>query len=212
MEKAQQTPGEATMSLRDVLVEELRDLYSAENQLVKALPKLSKAAEDEELSSSIQQHLEETKGQVERLKEVFTQLETKPTGKQCKGMEGLIEEGREILEEDEEAPLGDILIIGAASRVEYYEIAGYTAVIEMARALGEEEIADLLNQTLQEEEAARDKLGEKGQALIQSAAQEGDAAESEEEEDQAATVRKSPGSVRTSQRSSNKAANRSSRR
>jgi ferritin-like metal-binding protein YciE len=199
------------MSLRDVLVEELRDLYSAENQLVKALPKLVKAAEDEELSSSIQDHLEETKGHVERLKEVFTQLETKPTGKQCKGMEGLIEEGKEAIEEDEEAPLGDILIIGAASRVEHYEIAGYTAVIQMAQALGEEEIVDLLNQTLQEEEAARDKLGEKGQALIQSAAQEGDAAESEEEEDQAPAGRKSPASVRTGQRS-NKTASKSSRR
>jgi len=200
------------MSLRDVLVEELRDLYSAENQLVKALPKLVKAAEDDELSSSIQEHLEETKGQVERLKEVFTQLETKPTGKQCKGMEGLVEEGKEAIEEDQEAPLGDILIIGAASRVEHYEIAGYTAVIEMAQALGEEEIADLLNQTLQEEEAARDKLVEKGQALIQSAAQEGDALESEEEEDQAPSGKKSPASVRPSQRSSKKAANRSSRR
>jgi len=210
MQKAQHSPGEAAMSLRDVLVEELRDLYSAENQLVKALPKLSKAAEDEELSSSIQQHLEETKGQVERLKEVFTQLETKPTGKQCKGMEGLIEEGREVLQEDEEPPLGDILIVGAASRVEHYEIAGYTAVIEMARALGEEEIADLLNQTLQEEEATRDKLMEKAQALIQSAVEEGDAAESEEEE--TTSGRKSPASVRTGQRSSSKTASRSSRR
>lgn len=199
------------MSLRDVFVEELRDLYSAENQLVKAFPKLSKAAEDEELSSSIQQHLEETKGQVERLKEVFTQLESKPTGKQCKGMEGLIEEGREVLEEDQEAPLGDILIVGAASRVEHYEIAGYTAVIEMARALGEEEIADLLNQTLQEEEATRDKLAEKGQTLIQSAAEEGEAAESEEEEE-TASARKSPASVRAGQRSSSKTGSRSSRR
>jgi ferritin-like metal-binding protein YciE len=193
------------------LVEELKDLYSAENQLVKALPKLAKAAEDEELSTSFQDHLEETKGHVERLKEIFTQLESKPTGKQCKGMEGLIEEGKEAIEEDEEAPLGDILIIGAASRVEHYEIAGYTAVIQMAEALGEEEIVDLLNQTLQEEEATRDKLGEKGQALIQSAAQAGDAAESEEEEDQAPAGRKSPASVRTGQRSS-KTANKSSRR
>jgi ferritin-like metal-binding protein YciE len=199
------------MSLRDVLVEELRDLYSAENQLVKALSKLVKAAEDEELSSSIQDHLEETKGHVERLKEVFAQLETKPTGKHCKGMEGLVEEGKEAIEEDEEAPLGDILIIGAASRVEHYEIAGYTAVIQMAQALKEEEIVDLLNQTLQEEEAARDKLGEKGQALIQSAAQEGDAVESEEQEDRPASGRKSPASVRTSPRSSEKAA-KSSRR
>jgi ferritin-like metal-binding protein YciE len=201
--------GEATMSLRDVLVEELKDLYSAENQLVKALPKLVKAAEDEELSTSFQNHLEETKGHVERLKEIFTQLESKPTGKQCKGMEGLIEEGKEAIEEDEEAPLGDIMIISAASRVEHYEIAGYTAVIEMARALGEDDIADLLNQTLEEEESARDKLMAKGQALIQSAAQQADAGESEEEE--TGGGRKAPASVGAGQRSSKKAANRSSR-
>jgi ferritin-like metal-binding protein YciE len=197
------------MSLRDVLVEELKDLYSAENQLVKALPRLVKAAEDEELSTSIQDHLEETKGHVERLKEIFAQLQSKPTGKQCKGMEGLIEEGKEVIEEGEEAPFGDIMIIGAASRVEHYEIAGYTAVIELARAIGEDGIVDLLNQTLEEEESARDKLMAKGQALIQSAAQEADAEESEE--DEPASGRKSPASVGASQRSTKKAANRSSR-
>jgi ferritin-like metal-binding protein YciE len=197
------------MSLRDVLVEELKDLYSAENQLVKALPKLVRAAEDEELSTSIQDHLEETKGHVERLKEIFTQLESKPTGKQCKGMEGLIEEGKEVIEEDEEAPFGDIMIIGAASRVEHYEIAGYTAVIQLARAIGEDDIVDLLNQTLEEEESARDKLMEKAQALIQSAAQEADAEESEV--DETAGGKKSPASVGAGQRSSKKAANRSSR-
>src|SRR5437763_16593057 len=97
-------------------------------------------------------------------------------------MESQVEEGKQAIEEDQEAPLGDSLIIGAASRVEHYEIAGYTAVIEMARALGEEDIADLLNQTLQEEEATRDKLREKGEARIQSAAEEEDAAGSEEAE------------------------------
>ena len=190
------------MSLRDVMVDELKDLYSAENQLVKALPKLVKAAEDEELSESIQNHLEETKGHVERLKQIFTQLEEKPTGKHCNGMEGLIEEGKEAIEEDEEAPLGDIMLIGAASRVEHYEIAGYTGVIEMARALGEDDIADLLNQTLEEEEAARDKLGKKGQTLIQSAAQE---PEESEEEKNLVGARKSPAGVRPI-RTSNKRA------
>ena len=169
----------------------------------KALPKLVKAAEDEELSESIQNHLEETKGHVERLKQIFTQLEEKPTGKHCKGMEGLIEEGKEAIDEDEDAPFGDIMLIGAASRVEHYEIAGYTGVIEMARALGEDDIADLLNQTLEEEEAARDKLGKKGQTLIQSAAQEPE--ESEEEEENLVGVRKSPAGVRPI-RTSNKRA------
>ena len=190
------------MSLRDVMVDELKDLYSAENQLVKALPKLVKAAEDEELSESIQNHLEETKGHVERLKQIFTQLEEKPTGKHCNGMEGLIEEGKEAIEEDEDAPFGDIMLIGAASRVEHYEIAGYTGVIEMARALGEDDIADLLNQTLEEEEAARDKLGKKGQTLIQSAAQE---SEESEEEKNLVGARKSPAGVRPI-RTSNKRA------
>jgi ferritin-like metal-binding protein YciE len=190
------------MSLRDVMVEELKDLYSAENQLVKALPKLVKAAEDEELSESIQNHLEETKGHVERLKQIFTQLEEKPTGKHCNGMEGLIEEGKEAIEEDEDAPFGDIMLIGAASRVEHYEIAGYTGVIEMARALGEDDIADLLNQTLEEEEAARDKLGKKGQTLIQSAAQE---SEESEEEENLVGARKSPVGVRPVRNSSKRA-------
>jgi ferritin-like metal-binding protein YciE len=170
------------MSLRDVMIDELRDLYSAENQLVKALPKLVKAAEDEELATSIKDHLEETKGHVERLKQVFSNLGKKPTGKHCSGMEGLVEEGQEATEEDEEAPLGDIMIIGAASRVEHYEIAGYTAVIEMARALGEDEIAELLNETLEEEQAASEKLNAKGQELIQAAAEEPDAEESEEDD------------------------------
>ena len=180
------------MSLHDVLVDELRDLYSAENQLVKALPKLVKAAEDQELSTSINDHLEETKGHVERLKEIFSQIGEKPTGKHCKGMEGLIEEGKDVVDEDEEAPLGDIMIIGAASRVEHYEIAGYSSVIDMAEVLGLENVVELLNQTLEEEQAASEKLNEKGKALIQTAAEE-DATESEgEKESSTATTRKAP--------------------
>jgi len=132
------------MSLKEVLVDELKDLYSAESQLVKALPKIVKACEDEELGESINQHLEETKGHVERLQRIFQQLGEKPTGKHCKGMEGLLEEGKEVIEEGEEAPFGDLMITGAASRVEHYEIAGYTSVIEIARGLGEDEIVDLL--------------------------------------------------------------------
>ena len=178
------------MSLHDIMVDELRDLYSAENQLVKALPKLVKAAEDEELSTSIEDHLEETKGHVERLKEIFAQIGEKPTGKHCKGMEGLIEEGKEAVEEDEEAPLGDIMIIGAASRVEHYEIAGYSSVIDMAQALELDDVVELLNQTLEEEQAASEKLSEKGKTLIQTASEEGD--ESGEEESSAATTRKAP--------------------
>jgi len=146
------------MSLRNVLVDELRDLYSAENQLVKALPKMAKGSTSEELKTLFTTHLEETKGQVERLKQIFEQLEEKPTGEHCKGMEGLIEEGKEQLEKDDEAPLKDIAIVGAALRVEHYEIAGYTAAIAIARELGEKEIVTLLNETLKEETQASEKV------------------------------------------------------
>lgn len=146
------------MSLRDVLVDELRDLYSAENQLVKALPKMVKGATNEDLKNLISTHLEETKGQVERLKQVFEQLEEKPTGEHCKGMEGLVAEGKDQLEKDEEDALKDVGIMGAALRVEHYEIAGYTASIAIARELGEDEIVALLTETLNEEQQASEKL------------------------------------------------------
>jgi ferritin-like metal-binding protein YciE len=178
------------MGLRDVMLEELRDLYSAENQLVKALPKLAKAAQDEELQQSFSEHLEETTGQVERLKEVFSLLEEKPTGKHCKGMEGLIEEGKEAIDEEEEGEAYDIGLIGAAARVEHYEIAGYTAVIAMLKGLGLEEAAEPLVETLNEENEALEKLESKLQDLI--AASAADASEDEEsEEEDTATASKS---------------------
>jgi ferritin-like metal-binding protein YciE len=170
------------MGLREVMLEELRDLYSAENQLVKALPKLAKAAQDEELQQSFSEHLEETTGQVERLKEVFSLLEEKPTGKHCKGMEGLIEEGKEAIDEEEEGEAYDIGLIGAAARVEHYEIAGYTAVIAMLKGLGLEEAAEPLVETLNEENEALEKLESKLQDLIVASAS--DASEDEESEEQ----------------------------
>jgi ferritin-like metal-binding protein YciE len=170
------------MGLRDVMLEELRDLYSAENQLVKALPKLAKAAQDEELQQSFSEHLEETTGQVERLKEVFSLLEEKPTGKHCKGMEGLIEESKEAIDEEEEGEAYDIGLIGAAARVEHYEIAGYTAVIAMLKGLGLEEAAEPLVETLNEENEALEKLESKLQDLIVASA--ADASEDEESEEQ----------------------------
>jgi ferritin-like metal-binding protein YciE len=160
------------MGLREVMLEELRDLYSAENQLVKALPKLAKAADDEELKQAFSEHLEETAAQVERLKEVFSRLEEKPTGKHCDGMEGLIEEGKAAIDEEEEGAAYDIGLIGAAARVEHYEIAGYTAVIAMLKGLGLEEAAGPLAETLNEENAALEKLEGKLQELIVAAAEE----------------------------------------
>jgi ferritin-like metal-binding protein YciE len=170
------------MGLREVMLEELRDLYSAENQLVKALPKLAKAAEDDELQQAFSDHLEETKGQVERLKQVFSLLQEKPTGRHCNGMEGLIEEGREAIDEEEEGEAYDIGLIGAGARVEHYEIAGYTAVIAMMKGLGLEEAAGHLAETLNEENSALEKLEGKLQELIVVAAQSGISEDEETDE------------------------------
>jgi ferritin-like metal-binding protein YciE len=188
---------ELHMGLHEVLVAELRDLYSAENQLVKALPRLSKAAENEELKQAFSDHLEETKGHVERLKQVFTLLEQKPTGKHCNGMEGLIEEGKEAIDEEEEGEAYDIGLIGAAARVEHYEIAGYTAVIAMAHGLSLAEIAEVLNETLDEENAAREKLETKNEELIASAADSDSNAEVDENEDESGTATAKTSKART---------------
>jgi ferritin-like metal-binding protein YciE len=146
------------MPLKDVLLDELRDLYSAENQLVKALPKLAKGAKDAKLKELFSAHLEETKGQVERLKEVFGHLEEKATGEHCNGMEGIVEEGKDALEKDEEGASFDCGLIGAALRTEHYEIAGYQASIAMAKTLGMQDVVNLLTENLNEEVAAAAKI------------------------------------------------------
>jgi ferritin-like metal-binding protein YciE len=177
------------MSLQDVFIEELRDLYSAENQLVKALPKLAKAAKSPALKELFTTHLEETKGHVERLKMAFETLGKKPTGQHCNGMEGLIEEGKDAIESDEEGPTKNVELTGAALRVEHYEIAGYTAAIAIAKSLGQPKIASLLTETLKEEElAARKVLAESKPALKASAAEKG--AKKEEESDTPKTPKK----------------------
>src|SRR6266576_1073165 len=124
--------------LKELYVDELKDLYNAENQLVKALPKMAKAASSEELRVGFEEHLEQTKSHV-RLEQIFEMLDESPKGKKCKGMEGLIEEGSEIMEEDFEGALLDAALIGAAQRVEHYEIAGYGTVRSFAETLGETE-------------------------------------------------------------------------
>jgi ferritin-like metal-binding protein YciE len=169
------------MSLENVLIDELRDLYSAENQLVKALPKMAKGTSSPELKELITDHLEQTKGQVDRLKQIFEQLGKRPSGELCKGMEGLVKEGQEQLESDEEGAAKDVCIAGAALRVEHYEIAGYTAAIAIARALGKDEIVTLLEETLQEEEEAGQKVLEQTEPLLEEASSEGEE-ESETEE------------------------------
>ena len=149
----------AEEGLKDLYIDELKDLYSAENQLLKALPKMAKAATSEELSAGFTEHLEQTKGHVERLETVFKELGESPKGKKCKGMEGLIAEGSEAVEEYE-GDLLDAALIGAAQRVEHYEMAGYGTVIAFAKQLGESTHVDLLNETLEEEKATDEKLTE----------------------------------------------------
>src|SRR6202789_2771874 len=160
------------MALKDVLLDELRDMYSAENQLVKALPKLAKGAKNPKLKQLFTAHLEETKGQVERLKEVFGHLEEKPTGSHCNGMEGVIEEGADALEKDEEGASFDSGLIGAALRTEHYEIAGYTATIEMAKVLGLSDVAGLLTENLNEEVTASKKILAAAQSILKESASE----------------------------------------
>jgi ferritin-like metal-binding protein YciE len=170
-----------TMSLENVLIDELRDLYSAENQLVKALPKMAKAAVSPQLKDLFTSHLEETKGHVERLKLVFDQLGKKATGEHCNGMEGLIEEGKDAIEKDEEGATKDICLLGAALRVEAYEIAGYTSAIAIAKTLGEQKAADLMTQTLNEEQTASQKVLAQSKPTLKESASQAD----EEEDDNA---------------------------
>jgi ferritin-like metal-binding protein YciE len=153
-------------SLQKLYIEELRDLYNAENQLVKALPKMAKHASHQELKQAFEDHLEQTKEHVERLDEIFKRLDERPTGKTCKAMKGLIEEGSEYLEKDGDESVLDAALIGAAQRVEHYEIAGYGTVRTFANMLGENEAAELLQQTLDEEGEADKLLTELAETVV----------------------------------------------
>jgi ferritin-like metal-binding protein YciE len=153
-------------SLRELYINELRDLYSAENQIIKALPKMAKSASSEELKTGFNEHLEQTKTHVERLEQIFKRLDVSPKGKKCTGMEGLIEEGSELLEEDAEPEVLDAGLICAAQKVEHYEMAGYGCVRTYARILGDEQAAELLQQTLEEEAETDKKLTEMAESTI----------------------------------------------
>jgi ferritin-like metal-binding protein YciE len=150
----------AVKSVQDLLVDELRDIYHAEKQLVKALPKMVKAAKSDKLRQAFEHHLEETKGQVERLETVFDKLDTPARAKRCEAMAGLIEEAQEMMEEIKTPEVLDAALITAAQKVEHYEIASYGSVHALAEALGKGEAAQLLNQTLEEEKAADQKLNQ----------------------------------------------------
>jgi ferritin-like metal-binding protein YciE len=157
---------EATNPLQELLVDELKDLYSAENQILKALPKMAKAASSPELKRAFERHLEETRRQVERLDQIGEALDIRLTGKKCKGMEGLIEEGKEIMSEDLDDNTLDAGLIGAAQKVEHYEIAGYGTARTFARLLGHGKIEELLQQTLNEEGETDHKLTELAESEI----------------------------------------------
>ena len=147
-------------------MEELRDLHSAENQLLKALPKMAKGASSEELKLAFKNHLDQTKVHVERLEEIFERLNETPKGKTCQAMKGLVEEGSEILGEDGEESVLDAGIIAAAQKVEHYEIASYGTVRTFAQLLGEDEAAELLQETLDEEGEADKLLTQLAQEIV----------------------------------------------
>jgi len=169
--------------LRELYINELKDLYSAENQLVKALPKLAKAASSDELRQGFEEHLEQTKEQVQRLEQIFEQLDESPKGKKCAGMEGLVKEGAEVMTEDFEDAVMDSALIGAAQRVEHYEIAAYGTVRTFAEILGENEHVSLLEQTLEEEKETDQKLNQIAEQINAEAHQASEELEGQEEEE-----------------------------
>ena len=161
-------------SLRRLYVDELRDLYSAEIQLVKALPKMAKAASNAELRQTFEEHLRQTAEQVSRLELIFDLLEERPTGRKCLGMEGLVKEAAQAIEDKYGAAVMDAAIIGAAQRVEHYEIAGYGTVKAFADLLGENQHVSLIDQTLAEEKQAHELLTQLGEGINSQAANQED--------------------------------------
>lgn len=147
-------------SMEKLFVNELKDLYSAETQITKALPKIAKAASSDELRKAFEHHLKETEGHVQRLEQIFEMIGESPKGKTCDGMKGVLDEGSQMLHETEEGPVRDEALISGAQRVEHYEMAAYGAVRTYAERLGKQQIVQLLEKTLEEEKAADKKLTE----------------------------------------------------
>jgi ferritin-like metal-binding protein YciE len=192
-------------TLREALIDEIKDLYNAERQLTKALPKLAKNATNPELRSALTSHLKETEGHVARLEQVFKLLDEKPKGKLCDGMQGIIEEGNSMLEEVEEGPVMDACIIAGGQRAEHYEMAAYGTCIAWANALELDDVARLLSQTLAEEKAADQKLSAIAEAGINDAATAGD--DDNDEADEPASGRRASSSAGLSARSAKTARN-----
>lgn len=168
-------------SLEKLFLEELKDIYNAEKQILRALPKMAKAAGSPDLQQAFTKHLKETEGQVQRLERVFQELGQSARGKTCKGMQGLLEEGKEVLEKEGETAVIDAALIASAQRVEHYEIAVYGCLRTYAQLLGHSQAGQLLQQTLQEEEATDKKLTELAEAGINDAAAAAGAGVEEEE-------------------------------
>lgn len=162
-----QSSGESLNTLRDLFIDELRDLYSAENQLVKALPKVAAAVSSPELKQTIKDHLEQTRGHVKRLEQVFKDIGESASAEHCDGMEGLLEEGDKMTKKEGADAVVDAGIIAAAQRVEHYEIAGYGCVCSFAKRLGYDDSAELLGQTLEEEKKADEKLTEISESSLE---------------------------------------------
>jgi ferritin-like metal-binding protein YciE len=145
-------------TMEELLIDELKDIYNAEKQITRALPKMAKATTSQELRQAFESHLEETEGQIQRLEQAFEILGKSARGKTCHGMQGVLEEGSEVIEDTKKSPLRDAALISAAQRVEHYEMAAYGCVREYARLLGQDQVVQLLEQTLEEEKAADEKL------------------------------------------------------
>jgi len=171
-------------NLREALVEEIKDIYNAEKQIVKALPKMVKGATSDELREAFESHLDETENQVTRLERVFELLDEKPRGKHCAGMAGILEEGGETLQEDAEDAVMDAMLIAGAQRVEHYEITAYGTCIAWAEALGLTDVAELLGESLAEEKAADEKLSALAESGINDAATVGESEEEMEEDEE----------------------------
>jgi ferritin-like metal-binding protein YciE len=163
-------------TMHDLFVDEVKDLYNAEHQLVKALPKMAKGASSPELQAAFEEHLEQTKVHAERLETIAEKLEFSPKGKKCKAMEGLIEEGAEVLEANGEPSVKDAALIAAAQRVEHYEMAGYGCARTFAQVLGYTDAADLLQETLDEEGDTDKRLTEIAESSVNAAAEQTESA------------------------------------
>jgi ferritin-like metal-binding protein YciE len=171
-------------TLHEAFVDELRDTYDAEKQLTKALPKMAKAASSPELRDAFETHLEETRQQIERLDQVFASIEEKARGKHCEGMAGIIQEAQGMMQEEFDDATADATLIASAQRAEHYEMAAYGTLVAWARAMGHEEAADLLQETLDEEKAADEKLNMLAEGGINEQAAEGAHQDEEEEEEE----------------------------